>query len=152
MNIYDSNRLMAQNCLAVSSSPTEWRVKEFDVTYTVTISSTGGMACTCLRYEDEDSPCPHILRVLYATGTAVSLRDMIGPIYLRDNYLRAFPGDTVFVPKDCPYYSSNPLVVTPPSERKIGAVRTRRFCSGTDYRPMGGRGGSLPNSVARAPP
>ena len=123
---------------------------EFGHSYDVTLSSSGAVSCSCLRYNDEEIPCQHIVRVLSDKGETLSLRALIGDIYLKENYLLAFPDKPVFVPKDCACYSSNPLVVIPPSTRKIGATRTRRFCSHTDHRRS--RGGSLPNSVARPPP
>ena len=125
--VYDSNRWMANNCKVVSSSSTEWKVQEFNHNFSVKLSSSGELSCSCLRYDDEEIPCQHILKVLSDTGRTVDLRKLIGPIHLWENYLHAFPEKPVFVPKDCALYLSNPLVVTPESEKKDWSNKNSAF-------------------------
>ena len=128
MYLYYSNWQMAKNCTLMVLSDSEWQVQDSKREFHVTLLSSGEFFCSCLRSFDEEVPCQHILKVFDHTKKVFPYDEMIGKIYLKENFKLAFLQGRPFWPKDHDLYVPNPSVVprtnNPP---KRGATRTRRF-------------------------
>ena len=127
LRLFASNDSMASNCRILMQSDSEWQVEDSRRTFNVYLSSSGEYSCSCLRYFDEDMPCQHILKVLDHTGRLDTLPQLIGKIYLKDNFKQAFLQTGLFWPKDSDLYLPNPRVVPSCQSPQRGAPRVRRF-------------------------